>query len=282
MKMIKKIIVLVCAFLHLPIAAQSTPAATESLRIGVLPNVSARTIATNYQPMAEYLQNGLKKKIDITSGANFADFHQRAMNREFDIMITAPNLGRVAQVDGSWTPLAIFQPGVPGLLVGLNGRDNTLGLLKGKKLALANPQSLVVLAGLDWLKQQGLQAGVDFEVLRIANDDSLGVALRSNEAPFAMMSMGEFNSKHPDLKSSLTIVTKFVDLPGFLLMASPRLSDKDRQVIQQLMDQFADTEQGKRFLALNSFKGIGKPTQEQFLFLDQYVDVTRKGLSGTK
>jgi len=280
--MIKHAIAVISVLLTLSVSAQTTSPTTDTLQIGVLPNVSARTIATNYQPMAEYLQNGLKKKIDITSGANFADFHQRAMNREFDIMITAPNLGRVAQVDGSWAPLVIFQPGVPGLLVGLNGRDNTLGQLKGKKLALANPQSLVVLAGLDWLKQQGLQAGVDYEVLRIANDDSLGVALRSNEAPFAMMSMGEFNSKHPDLKSSLTIVTKFVDLPGFLLMASPRLSDTDRKAIQQLMDQFADSEQGKRFLALNSFKGIGKPTQEQFLFLDQYVDMTRKGLSRTK
>lgn len=280
--MIKHAIAVISVLLTLSVSAQTTSPTTDTLQIGVLPNVSARTIATNYQPMAEYLQNGLKKKIDITSGANFADFHQRAMNREFDIMITAPNLGRVAQVDGSWAPLVIFQPGVPGLLVGLNGRDNTLDQLKGKKLALANPQSLVVLSGLDWLKQQGLQAGVNFEILRIANDDSLGVALRSNEAPFAMMSMGEFNSKHPDLKSSLTIVTKFVDLPGFLLMASPRLSDADRQAIQQLMDQFADSEQGKRFLALNSFKGIGKPTQEQFLFLDQYVDMTRKGLSGTK
>lgn len=280
--MIKHAIAVISVLLTLSVSAQTTSPTTDTLQIGVLPNVSARTIATNYQPMAEYLQNGLKKKIDITSGANFADFHQRAMNREFDIMITAPNLGRVAQVDGSWAPLVIFQPGVPGLLVGLNGRDNTLDQLKGKKLALANPQSLVVLSGLDWLKQQGLQAGVNFEILRIANDDSLGVALRSNEAPFAMMSMGEFNSKHPDLKSSLTIVTKFVDLPGFLLMASPRLSDADRQAIQQLMDQFADSEQGKRFLALNSFKGIGKPTQEQFLFLDQYVDMTRKGLSVTK
>lgn len=97
-----------------------------------------------------------------------------------------------------------------------------------------------------------------------------------------MMSMGEFNSKNPELKKSLNIVTKFVDLPGFLLMANPALPAKDLAAIEQLIEIFAESEQGKRFLALNSFKGMGKPTQEQFMFLDQYVDVTRKGLSGGK
>ena len=64
--------------------------------------------------------------------------------------------------------------------------------MRGKTLAVANPQSLVVLRGLQWLREQGLQEGRDFKISRAGNDDSLGTLIRSGEAPMAMMSMGEF------------------------------------------------------------------------------------------
>lgn len=259
--------------------AQTSAPSAEKLRIGVVPNVSARIIATNYQPLAEYFRAGLKRDVEITTGANFPNFHQRALNNDFEIMVTAPNLGRVAQLDANWRTLAVFEPGVPGLLVGLTGRDNDLSKLKGKKLALGNPQSLVALVGIDWLKKQGLEVGKDYQTLTVANDDSLGVVLKSEEAPFAMMSMGEFNSKNPELKKQLSVVTEFVRLPGFMFMVSGTLSDADRANIEQLLQAFPASEQGQKFLALNSFTGLKAPTEAQITLLDQYVEITRKGLS---
>jgi len=259
--------------------AQTNESSAEKLRIGVVPNVSARIIATNYQPLAEYFRTALKRDTEITTGANFPNFHQRALNQEFEIMVTAPNLGRVAQLDGNWRALAVFEPGVPGLLVGLSGQDHDLSKLKGKKLALSNPQSLVALVGVDWLKNQGYQAGTNYQTMTVANDDSLGVVLKSGEAPFAMMSMGEFNSKNPELKKQLTVVTEFVRLPGFMFMVSAKMSDADKAKIEQLLQAFPASELGKKFLALNSFTGLKVPTDAQTSLLDQYVDVTRKGLS---
>lgn len=282
LKIIQKMLTVV-GLLTLTISvAQASETSSDKLKIGVVPNVSARIIANNYQPMIEYFRAQLKREAEVSTGANFANFHQRAIQNEFDLMVTAPNLGRFAQLDGNWTPLAVFEPGVPGLLVGMSGRDNDLSKLKGKKLALANPQSLVALVGLDWLKAQGYQAGIDYETLAIANDDSLGVVLKSEEAPFAMMSMGEFNSKSPEMKKLLTIVTKFVQLPGFMLMASPKLSEAETAKIKELIFSFAQSEQGKKFLALNSFTGIAAPTQAQFELLDQYVNATRNGLTAKK
>lgn len=259
--------------------AQPNLPTADKLRIGVVPNVSARIIAVNYQPMAEYFNNQLKRETNISTGANFASFHQRALNQEFELMVTAPNLGRLAQTDGNWIPLAVFEPGVPGLLVGMSGRNNDLSQLKGKKLALANPQSLVALVGIDWLKGQGYQVGKDYQTLSVANDDSLGVVLKSDEAPFAMMSMGEFNSKSADMKKMLTIVTEFVRLPGFMVMVGPHVSETDRLQLKQLIERFAQSEQGRKFLALNSFTGMTAPTEAQFALLDQYLEPTRKGIA---
>lgn len=250
--------------------------------IGVVPNVSARIINANYQPMAEYLAKGLVRKVAITTGTNFPNFYQRALANEFQIMVTAPNLARVSQVDGNWEAIAVFEPGIPGLLVGLSGQPSNLEFLRGKKLAVANPQSLVALASINWLKSQGYANGKDYEILRIANDDSLGISLKTGDAAFAVMSQGEFNAKDPELKKILTPITTFVKLPGFFVMVNAKIASTEKQKIKNLILDFPKSEQAKQFFTLTGFTGLNPPTKEQVIFLDSFVASTRQGLGHSK
>jgi phosphonate transport system substrate-binding protein len=252
--------------------------ANKELIVGVVPNVSARIIAKNYQNFSRYLEGGLGNPVTIATAKDFPDFHKQTMENNFQLIVTTPNLGRVAFVDGGWEELYIFEPSIPGLLVGLADTNNDLSKLKGKKLAVANPQSLVALAGVDWLNKQGYVLGIDYEIMRIANDDSLGIALTSGEAPFALMSMGEFRAKDEQLRKSLKIVNEFIKLPNFLIMASPKMSEEDRKKIKSLLKQLPATELGKLFFADSGFTNIVTPTNEQNKFLDQFVNATRAGL----
>ena len=259
-----------------PALAQTT---NKEILVGIVPNVSARIINTHYQPFAEYFEKGLGRKVAITTGTNFPNFYQRAKANEFQIMVTAPNLARVAQDDGNWEAVAVFEPGIPGLLVGLAGRQNNLERLRGKKLAMANPQSLVALAAINWLASQGYENNKDYEILRIANDDSLGVSLKTGDAPFAVMSQGEFNSKDAELKKTLSPVNTFVKLPGFFIMVNTNLSQNEKQQIKTLIIDFPKSEQAKSFFSLTGFTGLIPPSEEQLKFLDSFVNVTRKGLN---
>ena len=268
-------------FLFLSPFVSSQPAKTE-LVIGVVPNVSARIINTNYQPLADYFEKELKQKVAITTGTNFPNFYQRARANEFQIMVTAPNLARVSQVDGNWEPVAVFEPGIPGLLVGVNGRSNNLELLRGKKLAMANPQSLVALASINWLSSQGFTNGKDYEILRIANYDSLGIILKTGDAAFAVMSQGEFNAKDAELKKLLVPVTTFVNLPGFFIMVNAGLSPIEKQQIKMLTLAFPKSEQAKSFFSLTGFTGLNQPTSEQTRFLNAFEATTRQGLTQSK
>jgi len=252
------------------------------LIIGVVPNVSARIINTNYQPLAEYFEKELKQKVAITTGTSFPNFYQRARANEFQIMVTAPNLARVSQVDGNWESVAVFEPGIPGLLVGVNGRDNNLALLRGKKLAIANPQSLVALASINWLNTQGFVNGKDYEIIRIANDDSLGISLKTGEAAFAIMSQGEFNSKDAELKKLLTPVTTFVRLPGFFLMVNANITEPEKRKIKALISNFPKSEQAKVFFERTGFTSLNAPSSEQIKFLDTFEAITRQGLTQAK
>ncbi len=261
-----------------PSAGQS-PSSGSALTIGVLPNVSARILLTTYLPMREYFESALSRPVSIATATDFSTFSRRTLAGEYDLVVIAPNLGRVAQTDAGWQPLAIYEPGIPAVMVALKSNtSDDPGQLRGKSLAMANPQSLVALVGLDWLRDQGLRNGQDFRTVLAANDDSLGVLLRSGDAPWAVMSMGEFNAKTPALRETLRIVSVVARLPGFLVMGNPRLSTELRDRLQSLILAFPPTEAGRRFLGQSGFTGIRPVTQADLQFLDPYLEVTRRGL----
>lgn len=259
-------------------AQTASPAPSGTLTLGVLPNISARVLLTHYQPVREYLQQALGRPVEVVTANDFRSFAHATRDGQYDAIVTAPNLGRVAQVDSRWVPIAQYEPGIPALLVGAANRDGALAQLRGKSLALANPQSLVALVGLRWLAGQGLQQGRDFQVVRTPNDDSLGPLIVNGEAPFAIMSMGEFRAKPEALRQSLRIVTEIAKVPGFMLMANPAMAAADRQKLAEALWAMPSTESGRRFFSLSGFTNVRRVDEREIATLDAYVDSTRRSL----
>lgn len=260
----------------------SAQSAEPPLILGVLPNVSARVILANYQPVRSYLERELKRSVEIATAPDFRQFNEATLRGDYHMIVTAANLGRVAQVDGKWEPIAIYEPSIPALLV--TGADNpsaSAEQLRGKTLAVANPQSLVVLRGLQWLREQGLQEGRDFKISRAGNDDSLGALIRSGEAPMAMMSMGEFRQIGEDVRKSLKIATEMAKVPGFLVMVNPRLDAAEKQQLQAQMLRLPQDGEGKKFFSLTGFSNIREVTRTELESLDSFVVQTRAGLAAT-
>ena len=250
--------------------------------LGVLPNISARQLMLHYQPMREDLSQSLGRPVEVVTAVHFKAFAQATAQGQYQLIVTAPNLGRVAQIDHGWVPLGVYEPGIPALLVtSAQQQGDALAQLRGKALALANPQSLVALVGLKWLADRGLRVNTDFRTVQTANDDSLGTLLLSGEAPLAMMSMGEFRAKPEAMQNSLRVVTEMARLPGFFVMASPDMPLAERERVRDWLLAFPSSSAGQRFFRLTGFSGI-RPVQAQDLqFLDDYLEPTRRGLAGT-
>lgn len=259
--------------------AAPVQAAEPVLTIGLLPNVSARVNAVNYRPMQDYFESALKRKVAIATANSFPAFSAATLNGDYQIVITAPNLGRVAQLDGKWDPVAIFEPGIPGLLVANATNDNgNVQQLKGKSLALANPQSLVALAGQKWLREQGLQPGRDFEIERALNDESLATLMRTGKAPLAIMSKGEFNAIGQATRETLKVVTSFATLPGFWVMLNPALDPSERNNLTALLLEFPKTDAGTKWRSLTGFSNIRVMEKSEQTAVDAFVESTRAGL----
>lgn len=251
--------------------------------LGVLPNVSARVIFANYQPAHSYFERELKRKVEIATAPDFCLFHEATLRGDYHMVVTAANLGRVAQLDGKWEPVAIYEPAIPALLVTDAGNSSAaVEQLRGKTLAVANPQSLVVLRGLQWLREQGLQEGRDFKMARASNDDSLGAMIRSGEAPMAMMSMGEFRQIAEEVRKSLKIATEIAKVPGFLVIVNPKLDSAEKRRLQAQVLRLPQDADGKKFFSLSGVNNIREVSRGELESLDPFVAPTRAGLAAAK
>ena len=183
-------ILLSCA-LHYSLWAQTTA----PLEIGVLPNISARVLLAQYQPMREYLAREMQRPVQVSTAPDWKAFHERTLGLEYDVVVTAPHLARLAQADRGYVPLLSYDPNIKGLLVFASARPlKGVADLSGKTLVLSNPQSLVTLRGMQWLAKSGLQRDKDFKTITTPTDDSVGNVLVRGDAIAGMVSAGEYRA----------------------------------------------------------------------------------------
>ena len=249
-----------------------------TLEIGVLPNISARVLLAQYQPLREYLARELKRPVQVSTAPSWNVFHQRTLALEYDVVVTAANLARVAQLDRRYVPLLSYQPAIKGMVVSANAKPiKSIAELKGQTLALSNPQSLVTLRGMQWLAENGLQRDRDFQTINTPTDDSVGSVVVRGDAVAAMLSGGEYRAIPESVKAQLQILTSFAEVAGFVVMASPKLPAADARAVKEQLQNFAaGSEEGKAFFASTGFTGMREPTPGLMESMDPFVEPTRK------
>ena len=236
-----------------PSARAQAPGA---FQLAVMPNVSARIILTNYRPMREYLADRLGRAVEIVTAADLREFYMRTLAGAYDLVFIAANLARVAELDARFELLGGFEPPIPALFVSRRQAPvDSLEALRGKALALANPQSLVALMAKSTLAAGGLRAETDYRAIWARNEDSLGQLLSSGEAPLAAMSMGEFRALREDLREALAF-REFLKVPNFFALAGKPMAPDASARLRALLYAFSDTELGREFQTLSGVQRI--------------------------
>lgn len=255
-------------------------AADAALVIGVLPNVAATTLIPQYENLKRYLERVSGQKVRIVVPGSFKLFFDSMMNGDFDLAVSAPHFARVAQLDRNMTPLVIYEPRINALLIVPSDSAVTEARdLRERAVAFANPTSLVAMYGQQWLRQQNLEAGKDYEVRAARTDLGVGRMLLSGDVVAAIMSNGEFRALPPEESSRLKVVEVMARVPNFIVVAHPRL-DRDR--ITRLRSQFrgflAEGEDGAAFAKATGFTGMADADDGQLKELDPYVALTRRAM----
>ncbi|UPY39067.1 PhnD/SsuA/transferrin family substrate-binding protein [Sediminicoccus sp. KRV36] len=254
-----------------PASAQPAP-----LQFGVMPNVSTRILLGQYQPFRGFLEQELGRAVEVVTAPGLQAFHERSVAGAYGLVVTAANLGRVAQLDAGLRPIAIYEPRIPGLIVTLRSRPlASAAELRGLTVAMTNPQSLVALKFIHWLRAQGMEIGRDASATHARNEDSLAQLLNTPETRAAVMSRGEFNAIRADIRENLVIWQEFTRVPGFLVLLGPRLDQAESARVTAAIGRLPESEAGRAFFAATGFNAIRPVTPADLAELDDVVDETR-------
>jgi len=251
------------------------------LEMGLLPNISARALLSQYQPLREYLSRALQRPVHLSTASDWSVFHQRMASPEYDLVTTAPHMARLAQLDHGWQPMVQMLPDIKCLLVCAATRPlRSVAELRGKTLVLSNPQSLVALHGMRWLASVGLRSGQDFGLVRTPTDDSVGNVLLRGDATAALISDGELRSMPEVVRDRLRTWTAFAEVPGFMILASARVDAAMLRQFRQHLLAFADASpaEAAAFMRATGFTGIREIAPGVLQSMDVYVHATREKL----
>ncbi len=255
--------------------------AVAPLEMGLLPNISARTLLSQYQPLREYLARVLQRPVHLSTAADWSVFHQRMASTEYELVATAPHMARLAQLDHGWQPVVQLLPNVRCLLVFAAARPiASVTDLRGKAVVLSNPQSLVAMHGMVWMASMGLRNGQDFSILRTPTDDSAGHVLLRGDATAALISAGELKAMPETERDQLRTLTTFAEVPGFMILAHARVDAAMLWQIKRHLLAFTDagSSEAAAFMRATGFTGIREIPPGVLQSMDVFVQATREKL----
>lgn len=250
------------------------------LELGVLPNVSARVLVTQYEPMQSFLSQRLGRSVAVSTAPDWREFYLRVRKGDYDVVVAAANVARLMERDLGYRPLLAYEPRIPAILIAAKGADSTLNpLISGKTVAFSNPASLVAFEGQGWLSQRGLEAGRNYQTLAVRRDDSVGSAILRGEAAAGILSMGEFRAHPEAVRDQLTVVATMTEVPSFIVATRKDLASAQVDAIRTALLAFSQgSEEGRQFFQRSGFRAISPIADKDLAGLDAFVDRTRKAL----
>lgn len=264
-----------------PARAESPKPGREAptLVIGVLPIHSTRVLVQRYEPLRAYLAAHLKQDVVIESAPDFARFHARTLRGDFDLTITPAHFARLAQLDAGFQPLVQFAPDHDSQLVYNADHPWTrTSQLKGKSLAVIDRLAITVMAALHDLSKQGLEPGVDFQVVEHRTHASVAHALVSGLSMAAVTTSQGMMQIPEDLRGKLVVYRHIADIPAFVFLAKPGTGQARAGQLKHLLLAFPNEMEGIDFMGRSGYTGLVPVSEATMKRVDPYLKQTRLAL----
>jgi phosphonate transport system substrate-binding protein len=259
-------------FLLVPMLSLAAPAAPSAFRIGVAPHSSARVIIEMYQPLRLYLEQVLRRPVEIVTAPDFTEFARRAMAQNYDIAITTGHQARLLQTDAAYLPLLTYQADFKAVaLVAADSRYREPKDLAGSTVIGLSASSLVTLWGQHWL----LRNAVDKATLRyVSASDSVGQLLLKGEGSAGFMSLANYQNLPQTVREQLRLLAESLPMAGRVYVLNARYA-KQQETILAALWAFAETPQAKQYFARHKLDGYRPLEARELIALDPYANEVR-------
>lgn len=264
----------VLVLLPLRLAAQEPP-----LVIGIVPTLSPRVLLSNYQPFRVYLEKTLKRPIEMVTATDFRTFHRSTMAGEYDIVVTAAHLARLAQLEGRYLPLATYQSTNRAMLMTSKTAPlKSVAQLKGQSVATLDRSALIVGQTLVWLAENELQLGRDYKLLETSSHNSAAYSVLSGESVLAIVSPAGLKQMPSDIQEGLQVFATLPPVPALMWLANPRIASEVPHFKSALLAFSPRLLEGKQFFDKTGYQDMREITEAEMKSLDLYIPYLKQQL----
>lgn len=251
-----------------------------AIEIAVLPYFSPRTLLEQYEPLRAFISDRLHRPTFLATAKDYRTFVQRTQTRGYPFIITGPHLGRLAQMEAGYRPLAGWKANLQGLfLVRRDSPMTGLSDLRGHSIAAPPPLAVTTMLGLDALERVGLGPDQVKVVTQPSHNAAVRTVLRGENAA-ALVWSKTLATIEPEVRDQLRIIAKTEILPtASLFLASPDYPKADALALRDALLAFCDTAAGKDFLTKSDYEGIIAIEPEDLDYLDRFLAPTRRALT---
>jgi len=257
------------AVLLLP--AQAALAAEAALKLGVIPYLSTRSLFSFYEPVQKALEVRLGRRVELLTAPDYATFHHRTLAGDYDIVITNPVYGRIAQKDVGYEPVARAATNLsPVVIVPLKSAAVTVADLAGKTIAITEQTATITQIGQQYLKQQSVR-DVKYVVTR-SHTNSIAF-LERGEADAAISSTTALKQAVPAARANVRVLQEIgSQVAPIVYLLAPAREGLTAAGLRHALIDFAATDAGKRYVDALGHDGIAPLTAKDMPALDVYAE----------
>ncbi len=258
------------------IADERTP-----LTLGVFPYVSPVQLAAFHAPLKDYLAKSLGRPVTLVTAPYFNSFVDRTRDGQYDIIFTAPHLGRLAETRDGYKRVVQTSHTVQGFFLARKDSSiHTIADLKGKTVMIAQKVSIVYQMAEHTLQENGLVPGESVTIIDTRTHNNAMNAPLRGEADASVTGKLLWYVLDDEQKAQLRIIGTTQEAPGFLIMAHPRLATQEIEKIQKLLLDFHLKPGSESYFATNGFEKFQPVDDRVMKGLDPYTKILLKP-SGT-
>lgn len=244
----------------------------ETLRFGFLPIFSPEALVKLHKPLKDHLETDLKLHVEMVSSPDFKLFNSRTKNLSYDLIFTAPHLARLAETEYKYQRIAATSHrGSANFLVRADSGIKSIKDLKGLSIALPPDSAIIHHMALRTLRERGIEAGKNIRVITTKSHNDPVLRLLSQMVNSAAIGKAPWARIKEETGDQVIVIGQSVSIPGFMILANPKLPIKRVQAIRKSFIKFGLTPVGKKYLEKSGYKKMVPISDQDMHDMDFYL-----------
>ena len=246
-----------------------------ALRLAVLPYASPLTLIQIYRQLKGYLAESLGRPVEFYSAPSFSDFVAILMAGDYDLVMSPPHLAVMA-MERNYVPLLRYRACLePVLAMADDCPFTAVRDFRNMRIAAPDSCTMIRLAGLKWLADNGLESGRDYQLTERSSHAAVAAAVAAEEVDAGLTSTMVMRYLPVEMQRELRIIHSGLHLPHVFTIAHRRLGEPLLGQIKALLQAFPDTDPGRIFMARTGFEGYREVDDEALQALAPWVTLYR-------